>query len=156
MKTLITIMLDMLTNFPLIVSISSMFLAQGIKILYYYFKEGDLNVMHFFESGGMPSAHSSMVTALTVSIGLISGWDSVFFAVSLVLSIVVMYDAMGVRRAASKQAYIVNKLVDDIYNDGNIEIEKLKEIIGHSPAEVLMGSILGFILAMIAYIVIYL
>jgi acid phosphatase family membrane protein YuiD len=148
MKYLSTMVWDILSNLPLMTAIGSMFAAQSVKIVYYYFKEGRFNFMHFFESGGMPSAHSCMVAALSTTIGFNYGWDSVMFATSVILSIVVMYDAMGVRRAASKQAYIVNKLVDDIYNDGNIEIEKLKEIIGHSPAEVVVGSIMGFLIAL--------
>jgi len=143
----------LLLNFPLLVALLAMLIAQTIKIAYYFFKEGDLDIMHFFEAGGMPSAHSAMVTALTVSIGLFIGWGSSALAVALVVSLVVMYDAMGVRRAASKQANILNKLVEDFYGGAKADREKLKEIMGHSPLEVFAGAVLGILVALLFHVI---
>ena len=81
----------------------------------------------------MPSAHSASVTSLTLGIALTQGWQSPLFTMSLVFALIVMYDATGVRRAAGKQAEILNKIVDDIYANGKIRIEKLKGNIGPRP-----------------------
>jgi len=137
------------------VALASMAIAQAVKIVYYYFKDGEVDFIHVIEAGGMPSAHSAMVSSLSVSIGLTYGWNSPAFAICLIFSLVVMYDAMGVRRAASKQAFILNKIVDEIYITGKDKIEKLKEIMGHSPLEVVIGLILGILLAFIMYALIY-
>jgi len=155
MKIVFDVIYDLLFNFPLIVALAAMITAQTIKIIYYLIKDKKLNFGHFLEAGGMPSAHSAMVSALTISVGFTMGWTSPALAIALIFSLVVMYDAMGVRRAASKQAYILNKLVDDIYNDGNAETEKLKEIMGHSPIEVFVGSVFGVLVGIISYILIY-
>jgi len=155
MKILWDIFTDLIINFPLMMALASLAIAQTVKLIYYYFKDKELNLFHFIEAGGMPSAHSAMVSALTVSVGLTLGWASPIFAVSLIFSMVVMYDAMGVRRAASKQAYILNKLVDDIYGDNKENIEKLGEIMGHSPVEVIVGSVLGIAVSIILYVLIF-
>ena len=155
MKYLFDVLLQMLNNFPLMIAVLSMAVAQIIKIIYYYVTDSELNLFHFIEAGGMPSAHSAMMTSLTISIGLTSGWGSTAFAVAFIISLVVMYDAMGVRRAASQQAFILNKLVDDMYATSGGKIEKLKEIMGHSPVEVIVGSILGACVSIVFYVLIY-
>jgi len=156
MKIIADIFFDLILNFPLMTALVSMLIAQILKLIYYYFKDGGLDLTHFIEAGGMPSAHSAMVSALSVSIGLTIGWASPLFAIAFIFSIVVMYDAMGVRRAASKQAYILNKVVDDVYGDAKGKIEKLKEIMGHSPVEVAVGTVLGITIAYALYVIIYL
>lgn len=101
-------------------------------------------------AGGMPSSHSSFVTSLTTIIGLNEGFDSVFFAISLIFSLVVMYDAMGVRYETGKQAEILNVLVK-----GNKTFKErtilLKEKVGHMPIEVFCGFILGIVIASLFY-----
>ena len=156
MNVLIDFFFQVILNFPLMIALASMAIAQIAKLIYYYFREGELNLFHFIEAGGMPSAHSATVSSMTMAIGLTSGFSSAYFALSLVFSLVVMYDAMGVRRAASKQAFILNKIVDDMYGNNKGKIEKLKELMGHSPVEVLVGSILGIGVSIVLYVLIYL
>ena len=101
-------------------------------------------------AGGMPSSHSSFVTSLTTIIGLKEGFDSAFFAISLIFSLVVMYDAMGVRYETGKQAEILNVLVK-----GNKTFKEktilLKEKVGHMPIEVFCGCLLGIVVACLFY-----
>ena len=143
----------LLSNFTFVAVVISWFLAQTFKVFYYYFKEGELNLWHFFEAGGMPSAHSASVAALTLGIALTMGFDSPFFTICLVFALIVMYDATGVRRAAGKQALILNRIVEDIYATGKVNQEKLKELIGHTPIEVVVGAVLGLAMTLLTYYV---
>lgn len=142
-----------LNNFTFVAVVISWFLAQAIKVVLYRTQEGKWNFWHFFEAGGMPSAHSASVTALTLAIALTQGWNSTYFTVSLVFALIVMYDATGVRRAAGKQAEMLNKIVDDIYANGKIRVEKLKEILGHDPIEVFAGATLAIVMTLLTYYV---
>lgn len=143
------------SNFTLMAVGISWFLAQAIKVVIYRFQEDKWNLWHFFEAGGMPSAHSAAVTSLTLSMALSQGWNSPVFTACLVFALIVMYDATGVRRAAGKQAEILNKIVDDIYATGKVRVEKLKEILGHDPIEVVGGATLAVIVTLIIYYVGY-
>lgn len=127
------------------------FAAQGYKALTTLIKEKQFNLRKFTESGGMPSSHTSSVMALVTSIGMQEGMASTQFAMSLVFAIVVMYDAAGVRRAAGKQAGVLNYLIDILgKKDKTIKIEEeLKELIGHTPFQVVVGAILGITVAYI-------
>lgn len=135
--------LAVLANFPLMAALTAMGVAQTLKIFYYYFKDGEWIVQHLFETGGMPSGHSATVTALTVGIGMTHGITTPVFAAAAVFSIIIMYDAAGVRRATGKQALILNRIVEDIYATGKIREEKLRELVGHSPFEIFVGVLLG-------------
>jgi len=97
--------------------------------------------------GGMPSSHSAFVTSLAVAIGLTEGWDSGMFAVSFVFAAVVMYDAAGVRRAAGRQARVLNQLMTIMLKEGHFPATKLRELLGHTPFEVVMGALLGTAIA---------
>ena len=104
----------------------------------------------FFTTGGMPSSHSAFVAALAISVGAREGFDSAVFALSLVFAVIVMFDAAGVRRAAGKQAQVLNRLLE-MLNDQGIALDvKLKELLGHSPLQVIVGAIWGFIVAAFA------
>jgi acid phosphatase family membrane protein YuiD len=145
--------LALLGNFTFVAVVISWFLAQSIKVALYWISERELNLWHFFEAGGMPSAHSASVTALTLGIGLTQGWSSPLFTISLVFALIVMYDATGVRRAAGKQAEMLNKIIDDIYANGKVRLEKLKEILGHDPIEVFCGAGLAVIITLLTHYV---
>ena len=95
-------------------------------------------------TGGMPSSHSALVTALAISVGINSGFDSPLFAVSAVLAIVVMYDAAGVRRAAGKQAQRINLIVEELLTGHPLNEDHLRELLGHTPLQVIVGSLIGF------------
>ncbi len=94
----------------------------------------------------MPSSHSALVTALTTGLGIQEGFDSAIFALAVVFSLVVMYDAAGVRRAAGKQARVLNAIIEDL-NRRQLHPERLRELLGHTPFEVLVGALLGIIVA---------
>ena len=94
-------------------------------------------------SGGMPSSHSALITAMTASVGKTAGLDSVAFAIAAVTSLVVMYDAANVRREAGKHAELLNKIARDLYPDNHMHQEKLKELLGHKLIEVAAGAVLG-------------
>ncbi len=95
----------------------------------------------------MPSSHSALVTALTTGVGLRDGFDSSLFALAVVFALVVMYDAAGVRRAAGgKQARVLNAIIEDL-NRRQLHPERLRELLGHTPFEVLVGALLGIIIA---------
>lgn len=127
----------------------SWFIAQTIKVIHTFIVNKRFDFTRFVGSGGMPSSHASFVMGLTTAVGLTHGWDSTYFAISLAVSLVIMYDAAGVRRAVGKQAFILNKMIDDMHHKKkNIVTEKrLKELIGHTPVEVFAGAILGIIIA---------
>lgn len=109
-------------------------------------KKVDLKVL--VASGGMPSSHSSIVTSLMTLIGINEGFDSILFAIAFVFGMIVMYDAAGVRRAAGKQAGILNQLIYSNQVKVNTN-EKLKELIGHTPKQVFVGALWGIVLGII-------
>ena len=147
------IIISLLSNFTLVAVTISWFIAQSVKVVLYRFHEDKFNFWHFFEAGGMPSTHSAAVTALTLGVGLQLGWSSPLFTTCLAFALIVMYDATGVRRAAGKQAEILNKIVDDIYSSGKVRVEKLKEILGHDPIEVIAGASLAVLVTLFMYYV---
>ena len=148
MKTqFISLFLDL---YPLIAALISMTVAQIIKSVYFYFKDDRLNLRHLFTAGGMPSSHSAMVASLSTAVGLQEGWNSSLFCVCIVFSLVVLYDATGVRRAVGRQAAIVNQMVHD-FSHGNFKPKKLTELLGHTPAEVVVGVLLGIGIAFTLY-----
>lgn len=141
------------TESVFITSIISWFVAQLIKVITVIIKDKKLDFRRFVGSGGMPSSHASFVTALTTSVGIIEGISSVNFAICAVFSLVVMYDAAGVRRAAGQQAKILNKIVEEWEKaDFGHTDKRLKELLGHTPFEVFAGAILGIAIAFIRHI----
>lgn len=146
---------QLLSNYPLMSAVLAWFVAQVIKTaIDAYFNKG-INWERITGSGGMPSSHSSTVVSLAIATGISYGVDSTLFAIALIFAIVVMYDATGVRRETGKQAVILNRLLlDNPFSWTGKEFEKkLKEYVGHSPFQVLMGAILGILIAVImAYV----
>ena len=146
---------QLLSNYPLMSAVLAWFVAQVIKTaIDAYFNKG-INWERMTGSGGMPSSHSSTVVSLAIATGISYGVDSTLFAIALIFAIVVMYDATGVRRETGKQAVILNRLLlDNPFSWTGKEFEKkLKEYVGHSPFQVLMGAILGILIAVImAYV----
>jgi acid phosphatase family membrane protein YuiD len=127
------------------------FVAQTIKVVLGVLKEKRFNFRWFVGTGGMPSSHAAGASALATSVGLEYGFNSALFAVAAVFAMVTMFDAQGVRRATGYQATILNKMLDDIYWKGQIEEQKLKELVGHTPIEVLAGFMLGVVCALMLY-----
>lgn len=123
------------------------FVAQTLKVIFTLIKEKKFNVYRFVGSGGMPSSHSSLVMGLSTAVGLKSGWASTEYAIALAYALIVMYDASGVRRAVGKQAMILNQIIEDRHKHKPIGEQRLKELIGHTPIEVISGAVLGIIIA---------
>lgn len=136
----------------LVTAILSWFVAQVLKVIFVLIKSKKLDFYRLVGSGGMPSSHSSFVTSLATGVGLTEGFGSSIFAVSVVLALVVMYDAAGVRRAAGQMARILNKMIDKWETDDPTKREKnLKELLGHTPVEVFAGAVLGLVIGIIRH-----
>lgn len=135
-----------MNNKVLIACFTAWFIAQMLKIMLTFYSSKKIDLTRFVGSGGMPSSHTSSVMALSTSVGKMYGWDSAIFAVSLCFAFVVMYDAAGVRRAAGNQARILNKIIEDLAHNKPLANERLKELIGHTPKEVLAGAVLGILI----------
>jgi acid phosphatase family membrane protein YuiD len=118
-------------------------IAQAAKVIIYSIREHRLNLRVLAVTGGMPSSHSAIVMGMTTAVGKYAGINSPQFAIALIFSFVVMYDAAGLRRAAGRQAAILNRLVEDLVNMRGVQEAKLRELLGHTPVEVLAGAILG-------------
>lgn len=122
---------------------------QVFKVITDLIRNKRLNVKRIIGAGGMPSSHSAVVTSLSVLIGKEYGFDSGVFAISLIMAFVVMYDAAGVRRAAGKQARILNKILDTPGLSVEEVQEKLVEALGHTPVQVFVGAVLGILVGIL-------
>jgi len=118
-------------------------IAQATKVVLTSVVQRSLNLRVLAETGGMPSSHAAIVMGLTAAVGRMNGVGSAPFAIALIFSVVVMYDAQGVRRAAGRQAAVLNRLVDDLVSMRGIQEDRLRELLGHTPFEVLVGAALG-------------
>lgn len=134
-----------LQNTPLWAAIIAWAAAQGIKIILTLIVDKKFDASRIVGTGGMPSSHSSFTMALSFSIGKYHGFDSPLFAIALIFSFVTMYDAQGIRRAAGKQAEILNML---ILEHKIPDVDKLKELLGHTPLEVAAGALLGIVIGL--------
>ena len=138
-------------NQVLITTLLAWVLAQLIKVTIGVVKNRRFDFRWILGAGGMPSSHAAGAAALASSIGLESGWSSIYFAMAVSFAIVVMFDAQGVRRATGKQAQILNKITEDIYWKGKIQEDRLRELIGHTPVEVIIGMVLGIMIAVLRH-----
>ena len=136
-------------NAILVSAVTAWLAAQIIKIIVNFVAAGKLNFQLIVSSGGFPSSHSASVSALALGIGKYYGWNSPIFAVSAVFGMIVLYDAAGVRRAAGKQAEVLNQLVERLSQGSDLAQERLKELIGHTPLEVFGGVIVGIIVGLL-------
>jgi uncharacterized protein len=131
-------------NRVLMVALVACIIAQALKLVIDLVKHRKLNVRVLVTTGGMPSAHSAFVTALAAGVGQSLGWGSPEFALATVFAIIVMYDAAGVRQAAGKQARILNQMIDELFHEKpDFNQDRLKELLGHTPVQVIAGSALG-------------
>lgn len=148
----IFILSDFFRSSILVTTVLAWFTAQLLKVIFVFIKNKKLDFRRLIGSGGMPSSHAAFVVSLAVAVGLTEGFTSSLFAVSVVVALVVMYDAAGVRRAAGQQAKILNKLVED-WEKNNFENteKKLKELLGHTPVEVFAGAVLGALIAFLRH-----
>lgn len=133
-------------NYVLWTAILGWLAAQIIKFIIVFATQKNLDFKRLIGSGGMPSSHSSIVSALAVAVGFSKGFSSVEFAMCAVLAFVVMYDACGVRRSAGQHAKILNRIIQR-ESESETEKETLKELLGHTPVEVFAGATLGILIA---------
>ena len=145
------ILRELLANKILISGICGWTVAQVLKLIIHSVVTKDFSIERLFGDGGMPSGHSATVSAMATASYMIYGRGSFEFAVTVMLAIIVMHDAMGVRLETSKQAVVINQMVDLIRNMGKkIDLEeKLKEFVGHTPIQVVAGSLLGILVGVL-------
>ena len=137
---------DLLHNRVLIISICGWAAAQLLKTIIYAITNKTLELERLIGDGGMPSAHSATVTAMATTAGLEYGLASPIFGIAIMVAIIVMHDAMGVRMEAGKHAKALNEILDLLSRKAAPE-EKLKEFVGHTPIQVCVGSVIGFLIA---------
>ncbi len=138
------------TGIPVLISAGIAWFVAGIlKVIIYRIMEKKWAWGLVFSTGGLPSSHSAFVTATALAAGLFGGFDSIGFAVALVLAIVVMADAMGVRREAGRHAQRINMIIEEIFKGHPISPDQLREVVGHSPFEVVSGSLLGIVVGVV-------
>ena len=140
----------LLDNRILVASFIAWAIAQLTKTVYELIRYRKLQLSRMVSAGGMPSSHSALVTALATATGRVAGIESAAFAISLVLAAIVMYDAAGVRRAVSLQARILNQMIDEAFQGKPFADKRLRELIGHTPIQVIVGGLLGIVVALIA------
>lgn len=141
---------EFITNKYIYVPLAVWFCIQAFKVIYDLVTTKKFNFKRIMGAGGMPSSHTGVVTCLATLIGKYEGFDSSLFAISLVFAMVVMYDAAGVRRAAGKQARLLNKIIE---TPGltNVQVqERLVEVLGHTPLQVVVGAIIGITVGLLA------
>ncbi|MBW4681450.1 MAG: divergent PAP2 family protein [Microcoleus vaginatus WJT46-NPBG5] len=140
-----------LDNQVLVVALTACLIAQILKVIFELVIHGKVNLRVLVTTGGMPSAHSALVTALATSVGQTVGWETPEFAVAAIFAIIVMYDAAGVRLAAGKQARILNQIIDELFQEHpKFNEDRLKELLGHTPVQVIVGSTLGAAISCLA------
>ncbi|MCT7949103.1 divergent PAP2 family protein [Ancylothrix sp. C2] len=142
---------NILNNHVLMVALFSCVLAQVLKVFVELAKHGKVNLRSLVTTGGMPSAHSAFVTSLATGVGQTLGWETAEFAIAAIFAIIVMYDAAGVRQAAGKQARVLNQIIDEFFQEHpEFNENRLKELLGHTPFQVIVGLVLGVAISWIA------
>ncbi|RIK29072.1 MAG: acid phosphatase [Chloroflexi bacterium] len=137
------------SNTALWVPVSAALFAQLLKPFWAWARNGRFDLRAVLSAGGMPSSHSAMVSSLATVLGFEEGLGSPLFAVAIIVALIVMYDARGVRQESGKQARILNRLVRELFSGQPISEEELKELLGHTAAEVAIGAIVGTSYALI-------
>ena len=146
--------LKLFTNPILLIPVLSWAIAQVLKTIINAIMNKKFDISRLVGDGGMPSGHSATVTSLAVMAGFTEGFHSVSFAIALVLAVIVMHDALGVRRETGKQAVSIIKMAEIINDyisehDYKLKTDKLKVLVGHTPLQVVCGSLLGCVVAVV-------
>ena len=136
---------DLFSNRTLWAPILTWFLVQIWKFLSLAWFEHKVDWQMLWAPGGMPSSHSALVSALVISVGINSGLGSTAFAIAVVLAMIVMYDAAGIRQAAGKHAQMINRILDELLSGAPWTEERLREILGHTPFQVIVGCLVGLL-----------
>jgi uncharacterized protein len=146
-------LLDIFQNKVLITVMAAWLLAQVLKIPTEYLRSRRWMWAMFFAAGGMPSSHTALMVGGTLAVGLYHGFDNPLFAIAVGATMIIAHDAAGVRRQAGKHAERINLLVGELLHGHTLKEEELKEVIGHTPLEVVGGIILGFLVAIVQWMV---
>ncbi|HDK27564.1 MAG TPA: divergent PAP2 family protein [Candidatus Atribacteria bacterium] len=142
---------EIFKNQIIIIALITYILNQILKLFIFYFTEKRWDFRRFIGAGGMPSTHSALSMCVAVTIGLSEGWNSPLFALAIVMSFIIMADATGVRRETGEQAKVLNKIILEFFEERKIRDKRLKELIGHTPFEVIVGGIIGMVMAGLLY-----
>ena len=140
-------------NQVLIAALIAWSIAQVVKIPLEYMHSRKWDWVLLFRAGGMPSSHSALIAATTHGIGLYAGFDTPLFALAFAISMIVIYDATGIRRQAGKHAAIINQMITDLASGHPLKEEVLREVLGHTPMQAFMGTILGLVVAQIVWFI---
>lgn len=145
---------QILQNYPLISALVAFSTAQLIKFFTTWYKEKRWDPKQLIGSGGMPSSHSATVTALAIGVGFQEGFSGSVFATAIILACIVMYDAFGVRLHAGRQAEVLNQIVYELPAEHPLaDSRPLRELLGHTPTQVIAGAILGSVTATVAHVI---
>lgn len=140
-----------LFNPPLVLAVTAMTTAQLFKFFFGWAFTRRLDFRRLVGTGGMPSSHAASVTALTVGVAMETGWRSPLFGAVAFFSLVIMYDATGIRRAAGRQAEILNRMLVELKDYHKLEAVRLRELLGHTPMEVFVGAAYGAFIALVLH-----
>lgn len=140
------------SNIVIIIALTSWSLAQIIKVPLEYIRTKRWDWALLLRAGGMPSSHSALVASAAHAIGLVSGFDTPVYGIAIVVAIVVIYDATGIRRQAGKHAEIINAMIRDLASGHPLQQKQLREVLGHTPIEALMGTILGLVTSTVLWL----
>jgi acid phosphatase family membrane protein YuiD len=138
-------------NYVLIAALIAWGIAQVIKVPIEYLQTHKWNWSLFIQAGGMPSSHSALIVGITHGIGLSMGFDTPLFALAFAMCMVIIYDATGIRRQAGKHAELINAMINDLASGNPLKQEQLREVLGHTPLQVLAGIALGLIVAQVTW-----
>ena len=139
------IFLEICNNPLLVVPLLTCLVAQMVKVFIDIIINRKFSFRFLVSTGGMPSSHSALVGSLATGVGQTSGWSSPEFAIASIFAVIVMYDAAGVRQAAGKQAKILNQIMEQFINHEDFNEEQLKELLGHTPIQVVVGLLVGIL-----------
>ncbi len=134
-------------NYVLLAGIASWLIAQALKMPIEYRRSRKWDWTLLLRAGGMPSSHSALVSSVAYSVGLMTGFGSPIFGLAVALAAIVIYDATGIRRQAGKHAEVINAIIADLAAGHPLKEEQLREVLGHTPLQALMGTLLGMLIA---------
>jgi len=140
-------------NYVLIAGLIAWMIAQILKVPIEYIQTHRWNWALLIQPGGMPSSHSALIVGITHGIGLSIGFGTPLFALAFAISMIIIYDATGIRRQAGKHAELINAMINDLAAGNPLKQEQLREVLGHTPLEALGGILLGLVVAQITWMV---
>lgn len=136
-------------NKIIIIAFIAWILNQSLKMIVFYITEKKWDIRRFTGAGGMPSTHSALSMCVAITIGIKEGWETPLFAFAIVIAFIIMADAAGVRRETGEQAKVLNKIILEFFREIKLKDKRLKELVGHTPFEVIVGAFMGIVMAWI-------